>query len=955
MWEVGLRKYITVSFSEDLLQKSLEQAQESTVFVFPTHISASRARQIFMQNWTLQDCEFITMEQFRESLLLPSDPTVSDDRRMVCLFQALSPEHREYFHINGFFDIVEWGNQFFQFFEELCDENIDAQTLYEPQNLPGINLLEWQESYLLKVLEIRTEYRKILAQHGFSDPIFFQNIENAHLPHWGIRYVFVNQYYYSRLEQSLIDAVEAADNEIVIISQIGGKEQKDLDPTVIDLKSLEPEDYRLRNLEVLEFKNEDQAVLYFLANQAHEGDLSGSVLVDSKLNRASYRDLFDPRRFGMSEKQSIQNRWIYRIFHIFRQHLDAMSDTLGEGFLPLRLILDACSQEGFLSFYGLKPNQKNSLLDEIKVLLNSDILYVDNKLDLLDKFASPRGFKLMKAILEPHFRLLEKLSKLISPGDLLNLIDSPDGIAIPRLCSEEELQNSDILEVFYARLANFASLEKLGLVQNWQEFFDREDSRQAVSVLQLFLESLGSGRINFHKTDTKQKRLQISNLLDIRNLSQESVFFFHAIEGELPSSPNPVWLFNETQRGRLGLKSYPDLRERERYYFLRTVLSSEKCVIFTHRNLENDIEPGSFVTELIQAHSDGALSQVKLESKTFEPCISNLYRAWLAGSETQDKPYQDELCRNFGKEPERFFTLPSQPKSDLGAERTHVSGYYGLDDLLKNPFSWYIKRLRKIPDLDLRPLETISRKLSGAIMHDFLSKVLQPLAGRDLTLWDIEPHLTDVETLAAVLDDLLNEEKLFYTYKIPQNYNKVFLTTIIKNSLVDSIKAFYWSYLAQNLKDENFRLIPEQDRETEGGKIGKELLSIRLDDADFSVRIRGRADLRIKTPKRDLIIDFKTGHHDNDQLYFYEWLYYRLDNPAEDLNLSSLFWLLFESKTEKSPADLQKRLDWKNQVEDALVNSLTSGYSLGSKVADRQDLTKITRADLYRINKGGDQ
>lgn len=954
MWEVALREYITVSFSENLIQKSLEQAQDSTVFVFPTHVSASRARQIFMQEWALQDCEFITIQEFRESLLLPSKPVVSDDRRMLCLYQALSSEHRDYFHINGFFDIVEWGNQFFQFFEELCDENIDAESLHEPQNLPMLNLLEWQERYLIKVMEIRAEYRNILSKLGFSDPIFFQNSKNAQISHTGIRYVFVNQYYYSKLEQSLIDKVEATDNEIVIISQISGSKQDSLEPTVIDLSVLEPEDYRLRSLEVLEFKNSDQAVLYFLANQDHDDNLSDSVLLDSRFHRANYRDLFDAQRFGISEKQSIQDTWIYRIFHIFRQHLDAMSKTLDEKYLPLRLILDACSQEGFLSFYGLEPSQKNSLLLEIKALLNSDILYVDNELTLLNKFYSPRGFELLNSVLEAHFRLLNKLSKLESPQDLLNLIDSPGGISIQSLCSEEELQNSDILEVFYARLANFASLEKLGLVQDWPEVFDRGDAGLAVSVLQLFLESLGSGRISFHSSDGKQKRFQISNLLDIRNLSQDNVYFFHAIEGELPSSPNPVWLFNEAQRDRLGLKSYPDLRERERYYFLRTVLSSEKCVIFTHRNLENDIEPGSFVTELIQAHNDGAISKVKLESKKFEPSISKLYRAWLSEADAKQKPYQDELCRNFGKEAQRFFTLPSQPDSDLGTDRTVISGFYALDGLLKNPFTWYIKSLRKIPELELRPVETISRKLFGAIMHEFLSEVLQPLAGRELTLSDIEPRLTDEKALADVLHALLKRENLFYTYKIPQNYNKEFLTSIISNSLVGSIKSFYSDYLAQTLKGTSFRLIPEQDRETEGGQTGKELLRISLENTDFSVRIRGRADLRIKTPKSDLIIDFKTGGQNADQLYFYEWLYYRLDKSSEELNLSSLFWLLFKYETKKSPADLEKRYEWKNQVEDALTKSLSSGYALAERVSDRLDLAKITRADLFRIEQGGE-
>jgi hypothetical protein len=950
----SLREYITIPFSDDLTKTALEQAQGSTVFVFPTHVSASRARHEFMRKWALQECDFITMQEFKESLLLPSEPVVSDDRRMLCLYQALSSEHREYFHINGFFDIVEWGNQFFQFFEELCDENLDVETLRNSQSLNHFNLLEWQENYLSKVLEIRANYQELLCKLGFSDPIFFQNKDKTNIVHTGIRYVFVNQYYYSKLEKSLIEAVEAAGNEIIIISQMLEAAEKGLTPSEIDLQDLEPETYRLRNLEVLEFKNADQSVLYFLSNHAlNEEEAADSVLVDSHFNRASYRHLFDPRRFAMSEKQSIQTSGIYKMFNMFRQHLDAMRGTLDESFLPLRLILDACSQEVFLNFYGLQNSQKNSLLEEIKVLLKSDILYVDTKLKLFDKFESPRGFKLLRSVLEPHLALLNKLSGIGSPQDLVDLLDTPGGIEIKSLCSEVELQNSDILEVFYSRLANFASLEKLGLVQDWAKLFDCEGTKLAVSVLQLFLESLGGCRISFDGLNRKADRFQISNLLDLRNLSYDHVYFFHAIEGELPSSPNPVWLLNEAQRAKLNLKSYSDLRQRERYYFLRTVLSSQHCVIFTHRNLENDIEPGSFVTELIQACQDGALSQVKLENKKYEPRISSLYQAWLGKYDKEETPWQNEVCRDFGEDFQRFFTIPSLPDSDLGKNRDIVSGHYGLDGLQKNPFTWYIKHLRRLPELELRPDETITRKLLGAIMHDFLSGVLQPLAGRDLRLRDIEPYLTDEIFLADVLHKLFSGGGLFYRYKIPQNYNYEFLTSIISSSMVDSIKQFYQDFLAHNLKNTPFRLIPEQDNENEGGNTGKELLRINMEGADYVLRIRGRADLRVKCTDQDIIIDFKTGGLNYDQLYFYEWLYYRLDENWENRKLVSLFWQLFKYEMEKSSDKPEARIKWKDQVEDVLRDCLAEGYSLGQKVADRQDLKKISRADLYRTRKGG--
>lgn len=113
-----MRTLINITFSEDLTEAALAQVRDSGILVFPTRISASKARQRFMAGWALQDCEFVAMEDFKDSLLLPPAPAVSDDKRMLCLYQALSAEDRDYFHISGYFDVVSWGNHFFQFFEE---------------------------------------------------------------------------------------------------------------------------------------------------------------------------------------------------------------------------------------------------------------------------------------------------------------------------------------------------------------------------------------------------------------------------------------------------------------------------------------------------------------------------------------------------------------------------------------------------------------------------------------------------------------------------------------------------------------------------------------------------------------------------------------------------------------------------------------------------------------------
>ena len=954
---------INISFSEDLTAAALSQVRDASILVFPTRISAARARQRFMEGWALQDCEFVAMEDFKAALLLPSLPWISDDKRLLCLYQSLLEEDREYFHINGYFDIVEWGGHFFQFFEELCDENVDSQILHDLPGRAQMTLLNWQEDYLLRVLEIRSRYQGKLEELACSDPIFTRRADRVRVHFSGRKVVFVNQYYYSRLEKALLDALEQAGNEVLVLAQAPAEENRDLEPPRIDLASLEAAEYKLRQLEIVECENAEQMVLAFLANHAQaSGEEGDAVIVDSHFNQAHYRDLFDPARFAIPRSESIVGSNVFQLLRVFQRHLEAMQATLEESFLPLRLILDACAQEGFLRYHGLSAADKAPLLEELRYMLQKDILYVDSELGLLSKLYRKQGFPLLRVVLHKHFTLLRQLGGIARPKDLIDLVDIPEGLRIQDLCREEELLHSDILDVFYERLSNFASLENLAIVSDWEALFGCGGVSLAAAILQLFLESLGSGKFSFQQALEAESRVEVSNLLDLRDLQHHSVYFFHATEGEIPSNPSPVWLLNENQRARLGLKSYPDLRERERYYFLRTVLTSRRCVIFSYRDQEKDIEPGSFVTELVQAMADGALPEVnreKPEEQTVQlaPRISKLY---LAGFEAAPDPAEslpglaDKAVCGLDQPDGDFFTLPCSPQKDFGAGgRVHTS-YYSLAWFKKNPFAWYLEHLRKLPELELRPQETLTRKLFGSIMHSFLSSVLLPLAREEADLPGLEQAFTDSKGLAEALGRILNDPDQLYLYKIPQNYNHEFLVSIISDNLVESIREFFFEFLKPRLQEVSFRLIPEEEFMTKEESEGHKLVCVTHGDRDYSLWIHGKADLRVECPELNYIVDFKTGNGDDGQLIFYEWLYYLLDEAWQGKELQSLFWLVFSQETGGKKITDKRRQDWREGLEDSFKDVLDRGFTLGKKAGDREKLAAVTRADLFRADKGGE-
>lgn len=154
-----MRKLINVPFSVDPIQTALDNLRDSTILVFPTRTAAKSANRRFITNWDLRNCRFISMADFRDELFPHPEPVVQDDLRLLCLFQAFMEADRDFFHIGDYFDLVEWGRKFFQFFEEICDECVDLSVLKDPFGSRGINLLGWQETYLQRVLQICGRYR----------------------------------------------------------------------------------------------------------------------------------------------------------------------------------------------------------------------------------------------------------------------------------------------------------------------------------------------------------------------------------------------------------------------------------------------------------------------------------------------------------------------------------------------------------------------------------------------------------------------------------------------------------------------------------------------------------------------------------------------------------------------------------------------------------------------------
>ena len=946
-----MRSLVCLPFSVDVNAAALNEISDPSLLIFPTHASASQARKLFQPQWQLEDVGFVTMEELRQMLILTPQPELQDEKRLLCLWQVLNEEDKETFHLYCYDDLVNWGQSFLSFFAETRDELVDLNLLQDTARLDlGTRL--WQEEHIQRVLAIRERYQDFISGLGFTDPIFYLGPEQAVIPFNPRKMVFVNQYYFSKLEKRLVEMLEEHGCDIVILHQgpEGSFNPRDLSAKALVLSDLTTQDIRLRELKIVQAGDQDQMALACLCELAQRTspDESRRVLVDGGFASNPYSRWFDPSRFRFNHAVPMQSTNLYQLINVYVRHLKALADAQNKRFLPLAEVSRAIAVPGFFEYYlpEATESQRVQALEQLRILANDSVLYIDLDLGLFDSRHYDTRCGLLMELLGRHFGILDRLSKVISLATLKDCLDTPAGLELKRLCAPVELNSTDILDRFYERLANFMSIEELGLVTDWERVFSAGGTALAADIWKLWLDHLGGASISQYASPSSPL-FDCANLMDSRNIQYDEAIVLNCVEGILPANPEAVWLLNETQRKKLGLKHYDIVRQWERYYFLRLVLSSKSCVLHCYGNAERDLEPGSYLTEL-----DQHLKSASWEAVKYERLQSDLPAGLLSQARQLVRPRsrfadQTDASRICGKiEGEDFMSLPCEPEKDFG--EGIKSAYYDLKSLAANPFAWYIQNLRGLRQRELLPRQTITPMLFGSIMHGFLSEVLQPLGGNHNGTKRLRDAFCDENALKLKLEELLSSSE--FDHKLPQNYNRDFLFGVISDCLVRSVRDFYYQWLEPNLYGYSFRLIPEQERMTNEEWQYKTLLSFGP-QGEYKLEIHGKADLRISLPGQDFIVDFKTGKGDAEQLIFYEYFYYRLD-PEYQNQLNSLFWMILDARRDSENLSDKKRQSWRDGLIQILDQCLSSGYGLGTKATDRERLKQITRADLWKAPSG---
>ncbi|MDZ4120979.1 MAG: hypothetical protein U1C33_01065, partial [Candidatus Cloacimonadaceae bacterium] len=449
-------------------------------------------------------------------------------KRLLSLYRILSPEEKEYFHINSFDDMITWGGRWLEFFGELKEELIDPGQLNTICIERGMNLQSWQEDFLERILQIYQRYDRHITALGFDDEIFLGLRGEIIMPSQYERFVFVSQYYYSGLEKKLINHLEDSGRQVTILFQ-GTQDQIDEDKLSLgnlDLALvLKAGKHCAKHIEILRTATEDQMILCFLKNAGRKEAIeTPGLIIDRLFFHKPYSHLFEPQEYGYRTSLPLMDTPLAQMLNTIATHLEALIRENGMDYLPLRELRESLSQKWFWQYFQVPEPQGLQIHKELDKLIEEDYLYVDTDLRLFALMADrKKHFAHLAAFLKVYFALLQSFDAVLSIAGLFDLVDTEGNLQTQVLNQGDLSAKTDIMAKFWERSANFLAIEELGIVADWHEIYGGEPHQVPVGIIRLFLQYLKTATLSYRLSSSASSSWRISSLMDSRNQSAGQV------------------------------------------------------------------------------------------------------------------------------------------------------------------------------------------------------------------------------------------------------------------------------------------------------------------------------------------------------------------------------------------------------------------------------------------------
>lgn len=943
-------------FQENVIERAIfDTPAEGTLFVFPTESSRSLAIRMFQDAWQFSFTQFLTIEEVKELAFCTDRPLLKEEKRTLALYSALTGEDKEHFKIQNYFQSIEFARHFFELWEEFNEELVAPELPLE-KFAGDDNFLDWQRETYQRLLTIRGRYHDEIESKHFSDIIFIYHPDHfdAEFFREFRRVVFVNQFYYTELEKFILKQLSAAGKQVTLIYQIPEELVDKENLSIGNLELSKIREFRTKKVHLFEAPNQFSMLTKFFEIAERE---QINHVVDVKFQENGYPQFLSREKFHLTSKMSFTNTSVFRLLQKITDLMDSLilDKTLQTCLIPIDHISDCLISDEVFMFVAKQmsgevlAHERQGILEDLNELIAYDFRYID----LAGRFFSIQTVKNAKKFVNGLTDLIKRLLKIKNIEELINWINHPEqGIVLEHICSEFELEHTDIRSAFYQALGDFSAIEEIWgkAREKWHDYFGLAEKQGDVSIssglLRLLVEYLKAKKVTVFRESNQakaEKLISVSNLEDTRNISYNKIAVWNASEETIPSPRKAVFLFTENQRRKLGLKTYEEIRERERYYFFRTLFNSSEVYLFSIKNIDQNIAVSSFVEEINLFRPDLCASSIEIPDKFYREVYGNLLPVSTEGF------IRSALSAD-------FFTIPVKKEIDFPDDCIELTPY-AFVELIENKFSYFLKYHAGVEKLYEKVEEDMSNTFIGNFAHEVLNRIWRTLIDR----FGIEGKFD----FSVVTDDLIKQQihaarrMPTYFYKIPQTYGLVYFDEVFSRILVNQIMIFF-DEMAKRFGDRKIEVFPERDYGTAEEKEPKTWIAKadEENDAGIEVKIKGRRDLLVTANgenKEYFIYDYKTGTTQNyQQLIIYALFYFLINDTTLSDFVHCYFYEIMKGNF-KSERDIRKTKSREDMISEmkadilaALKTILENGYSLPDSKKGLGAMGEITREDLYR-------
>ena len=849
-----------VDYQQDILAKAVD-SEIPKIYVFDNFENLKNAREYYKQPFLKQKSCFITMMDFKEKLFPTGKLIIREEKLAILFYQLLTADERSVLGIENYFDAIDLSAKFFNFYKELHEYKIDKVE----------NLREWQQDKYEIMESVRKKYYRRLDELGYIDSTMafdFKYFTDYFLRDYK-EVVFINKIYFTPRERDLLGKIEECGYDVQLYLQL---DNRDFDQSNLRIKSFSLPESPSTEIELYHTEEDFLQVVNFISIfarkssgvsspqplslfppenynsdyncdifhgsdeiQGYNEDKNDFCVLDANFTKSSYQQLLSEEKIKVDKEIPFTETLIYK----FLDTLYNIISNVDYGVdlkLELKSLLEACYWPEFRNYYNLsKADLKNlqQLAADDYIYLSAGFIGAED-----DKFNS---FKV----------ILEDIKKINGFKNIYQFVEFLEKIDLQKL-NDSKFTNT--ISQYFDALLEMYSIEEMNIVSSWNKYF----ASTSLGLFRLVLNYLKFKQVNL-LSNNELKKTEIKELLTAPHLNQDDLIILNASRGIIPSENNGDFIITEKQRAELGLKTSAETRLEERYYFFRHLLSSRRVLVFSLKNLEENITTSSFVDELMLKYG---LEQREMLIKggDFPNIIRNVFS------------YQkNTLGKNLYPETILEDRLMIE-KNDF--QDSFSLAYYKYSVLKDCYYKFYLEHIAQLKEDYIEISKELGPRVLGILVHDIFADI-------------IEQNRNGLKVDESQIRDITVSKFNSYYLKI-NNYYKKYYRDILLPRVQHSIVYFFYE-LERIIQGKIKNILTEWNP-------GKEIDKVFYQNNLTNIYLNGRIDLLINTDDSKYLVDFKTGSGDLKQLDFYSLLI----NPdlTGDHSIDKAIYTVLEEKFE---------------------------------------------------------